>query len=227
MLRGAEVLFGDVNSNAIDSSTIKNPGGPQCTEHYIAAEMIEMKKKRPVPQSLEGEQGRGQQGTVTLRQGLDPLDGTTAQDVLGTWSGFRGGGVGTGPWKMEWEGWLESRGVRAYGGEMVCKTGKPCSGHERSRTHLQLQPLSILVADRHWAQLPDIGATVEESAPLTWNHLHHHCTKARIGSLTVFYGIPHAGFVLGLQQQSIWHCMWSFWQLTFLSSFETESLWPS
>lgn len=145
--------------------SIKNPGGPQCTEHYVAAEMIEMKKKRPVPQSLKGEQGRGQQGTVTLRQGLDPSAWDHGTDVLGARSGFRGGGVGTGPWKMEWEGWWESSGVRAYGGEMVCKTGKPCSGNEKSRTLLQLQPLTIPVPDRHWAQRPHIWATVEDMLP--------------------------------------------------------------
>lgn len=207
--------------------SIKNPGGPQCTEHYVAAEMIEMKKKRPVPQSLKGEQGRGQQGTVTLRQGLDPSAWDHSTDVLGARTGFRGGGVGTGPWKMEWEGWWESSGVRAYGGEMVCKTGKPCSGNEKSRTLLQLQPLTIPVPDRRRAQRPHIWATVEESAPLMWNRLYHHCTKARIGSLTVFYFIPHARIVLGLQQQNIWCRMWSLWQLIFLSSCETESSWPS
>lgn len=68
---------------------------------------------------------------------------------------------------MEWEGWLESSRVRADGGEMVCKTGKPRSGNERSRTLLQLQPLTIPVPDQHRAQLPHIWGQ--------WRKVHPSC----------------------------------------------------
>lgn len=65
---------------------IKNSGGPRCTERYVGAERVKMKKKRPVLDSLVEEQGTVGRGTVG--RDLNQVPGDKSKDLSGNLERF-------------------------------------------------------------------------------------------------------------------------------------------